>query len=153
MQRLITGFRKDEVGDWVADLDCLHAQHVRHRPPFQQRPWVQSEDGRAARVGTTLNCPLCDRAEPPPGLTLSRTAGPFDQTSVPSGLRRTHRVPAHTWGCLRVEEGSVRFRMAAHPPIDREISAGDSQAIPPQVDHEVRLAGPVRLRVDFLTRP
>ncbi|MDG7001319.1 MAG: DUF3565 domain-containing protein, partial [Nitrososphaerota archaeon] len=46
MFREIVGFRQDELGDWVAELSCLHAQYVRHRPPFQIRPWVLDDDER-----------------------------------------------------------------------------------------------------------
>lgn len=60
----MVGFHCDEEGDWVAHLDCGHRQHVRHRPPFQNRPWVLDEAGRAARLGALLECPLCDRGEP-----------------------------------------------------------------------------------------
>lgn len=35
MRRQIIGFHRDEEGDWVAEPDCLHAQHVCHRPPFR----------------------------------------------------------------------------------------------------------------------
>ena len=65
MKRAIAGFHQDDQGDWVAELSCLHNQHVRHRPPFQERPWVVTEAGRAGRIGTELDCPLCDRGEPP----------------------------------------------------------------------------------------
>lgn len=78
MIRAITGFHQDEEGDWVAELTCLHGQHVRHRPPFQDRPWVIDAEKRQARVGSPMDCPLCDRAEMPEGLSLLRTAGPFD---------------------------------------------------------------------------
>jgi len=30
MNRRITGFHQDDVGDWVAELDCGHTQLVRH---------------------------------------------------------------------------------------------------------------------------
>jgi Protein of unknown function (DUF3565)/Cysteine-rich CPXCG len=43
----------------VADLECGHSQHVRHEPPWQVRPWVQSPEGRAAMIGTALECPFC----------------------------------------------------------------------------------------------
>src|SRR5215212_3917235 len=66
--RTIDGFHQDAEGDWVADLVCLHSQHVRHRPPFFDRPWVTSAAGRAERIGTALDCPLCDRAELPADL-------------------------------------------------------------------------------------
>jgi hypothetical protein len=60
----MTGFWRDDDGDWVAYLDCGHRQHVRHRPPFQDRAWVQTEEGRASRMGGLLECPLCERGEP-----------------------------------------------------------------------------------------
>lgn len=59
------GFHRDDEGDWVAHLDCGHRQHVRHRPPFQERPWVVGAEGRASRSGAPIECPLCDRGEPP----------------------------------------------------------------------------------------
>jgi len=52
MIRTIVGFHRDEEGDWVAELSCDHAQHVRHRPPFWDREWVTTEEGRTARIGT-----------------------------------------------------------------------------------------------------
>jgi hypothetical protein len=63
MQRAILGFHRDEQGDWVAHLACGHRRHVRHRPPFELRPWVIDAEGRRGRVGTPLECGLCDRAE------------------------------------------------------------------------------------------
>ena len=39
MQRKITGFHLDEEGHWVAELECGHNQHVRHDPPYVERPW------------------------------------------------------------------------------------------------------------------
>jgi tellurite methyltransferase len=150
--RHITGFHQDDEGNWVAQLDCLHNQHLRHRPPFQQRPWVITAAGRAERIGSELACPLCDRAEMPDGLTVVRTAGPFDETTLPAGLRQSHQVPAGTWGCLRVREGSVGFWLGTDPPVEYHLEAGQTQVIPPEVLHEVRLMGPVRLVIEFLRR-
>ena len=59
MQRAIIGFHRDEHGDWVADLECGHAQHVRHKPPFIERPWVTTAAGRQAHIGKRLVCVLC----------------------------------------------------------------------------------------------
>jgi hypothetical protein len=64
IKRAITGFHTDEQGDWVAELDCGHGQHVRHRPPWQLRPWVTSATGRARRIGQRLRCKKCERGEP-----------------------------------------------------------------------------------------
>lgn len=81
MRREIVGFVTDEAGGWVALLDCRHRQHVRHRPPFRDAPWVLVDEEREQRIGTALDCPRCDRCELPPDL----------------------------WGRLRVETGSLRF--------------------------------------------
>jgi hypothetical protein len=67
--RAITGFHQDEAGHWVADLECGHGQHVRHNPPWEIRPWVLTEEGRRAMLGTTLSCMICKApfAWPPGG--------------------------------------------------------------------------------------
>ena len=148
--RTIDGFHQDDAGDWVAELSCLHNQHVRHQPPFWDRPWVIDPVQRAAHIGAELECPLCDRTELPEGLVLARTAGPFDAETLPTGLQRAHRVADRTWGLLRVMEGSVDFTIETDPPVHRRLEAGDRQPIPPSVPHAVGLLGPVRLAVDFL---
>jgi tellurite methyltransferase len=152
MNRTMVGFHPDEAGDWVAELDCLHNQHVRHRPPFQERPWTLTGEGRAARLGQELDCPLCDRAEPPEGLVVVRRAGPFDETSLPAGLRREHRVAAGVWGRLRVQDGRIRLFMSTTPPLERTLGPGEDQALPPAVTHRLHLIGPVRLEIEFLAR-
>jgi hypothetical protein len=78
MQQRIVRFHQDEQQHWVADLSCGHTQHVRHDPPWQERPWVLKEPERNARIGTTLNCVLCD--EPPSsGVISTESADTFDQ--------------------------------------------------------------------------
>jgi hypothetical protein len=58
-ERLIVGFHQDQENDWVAELECGHNQHVRHDPPWQERAWVLSSEGRFSRLGTRLICRLC----------------------------------------------------------------------------------------------
>jgi uncharacterized protein DUF3565 len=58
--RRIVGFHQDADGDWVAELECGHTQHVRHHPPWQIREWVTTADGRAGRIGTSLECGRCE---------------------------------------------------------------------------------------------
>ncbi|WP_425918953.1 DUF3565 domain-containing protein [Acinetobacter sp. TSRC1-2] len=60
MQQAIIGFHLDEEDHWVADLVCGHAQHVRHNPPWQNRPWVITEKGRKEKLGMLLECKMCD---------------------------------------------------------------------------------------------
>jgi tellurite resistance-related uncharacterized protein len=148
--RRIAGFHQDDGGDWVAELSCLHNQHVRHRPPFQDRPWVTTADGRADKLGSGIDCPLCDRTELPAGLHVVRTAGPFDADSVPAGLRAAHRVADATWGMLRVIDGTVRISIDTQPAIVRRLGARDDQAIPPLVPHHLEVDAAVTLVVDFL---
>jgi Protein of unknown function (DUF3565) len=57
---MIVGFHCDELGDHVAELSCGHDQHVRHQPPFRLRPWVLDPVERDERIGTAIECPLCD---------------------------------------------------------------------------------------------
>lgn len=65
MKQAITGYHKDAENDWVAELNCGHFQHVRHNPPWINRPWVESAAGRNAKLGHELNCVKCDAGEPP----------------------------------------------------------------------------------------
>jgi hypothetical protein len=67
MERRIAGYHQDEEGDWVAELDCGHFQHVRHNPPWTSRPWVVTPEGRQGMLGTVLKCKKCDEGLPPDG--------------------------------------------------------------------------------------
>lgn len=63
MRQAIVGFHRDDENHWVARLACGHNQHVRHDPPWVNRPWVITETGRAGRLGQTLECLKCDCGE------------------------------------------------------------------------------------------
>jgi hypothetical protein len=65
MERRITGFHQDEAQDWVAELECGHNQHVRHDPPWTNRPWVVTPAGREQVLGRMLSCRKCDQGAPP----------------------------------------------------------------------------------------
>jgi len=151
VQRDITGYHRDEAGDWVAELSCGHRQHVRHRPPFQLRPWVLQAEERTARVGTPLDCPLCDRAELPDALELVRSTPDWDENTMPSGVRRSHRIAKGTWGLIHVRRGQLRFVARTEPPLEIVIGPGSTQPIPPKVEHEVQPLGSVGFSIDFLS--
>jgi tellurite methyltransferase len=151
VERSITGYHRDEVGDRVAELVCGHNQHVRHRPPFQIRPWVLTEGEREARVGAPLECPLCDRAELPAATRLIRCSPEWDEGTLPPGLRRAHRLGPGTWGRIVVKEGRLLFSMASEPRLEVELThQTGAQAIPPDIEHEVSPIGPVRFSIEFL---
>jgi len=63
MQQAIVGFHIDEENHWVADLACGHTQHVRHDPPWQNRPWVLTEQGRKEKLGVMLECKKCEEKD------------------------------------------------------------------------------------------
>lgn len=143
------GFHIDEEGDWVAHLDCGHRQHVRHRPPFQERSWVVDETGRRGRLGEPLECPLCDRAEMPEGLEHVRTTATWDPATMPPGLRADHRLAAGVWGLLVVEQATVRFHAdtLAATPVD--VVAGAPQPIPPGVEHHAEPLEGARFHIEL----
>ena len=58
----IVGYHQDDEKNWVAELSCGHQQHVRHRPPLSERPWVETEAGRVAKIGHAVVCAECARA-------------------------------------------------------------------------------------------
>ena len=60
VKRAVTGFELDDEGHWRAKLECRHYQHVRHQPPLRVREWTLTEEGRASRIGQTLECKKCD---------------------------------------------------------------------------------------------
>lgn len=60
MLQPIIDFYTDPENYWVAKLACGHSQHVRHSPPWQNRPWVISKQGREEKLGMMLACKLCD---------------------------------------------------------------------------------------------
>ncbi|WP_202901619.1 DUF3565 domain-containing protein [Bryobacter aggregatus] len=67
----VVGYQKDAEDEWVAVLACGHTRHLRHRPPWELRPWVLTEEGRAAFLGTDLNCTKCEDSPSP--LTIPPT--------------------------------------------------------------------------------
>lgn len=61
MKQKISGYHKDEEDHWVAQLQCGHFQHVRHDPPWTNRLWVITQEGRESMLGFELNCKKCDQ--------------------------------------------------------------------------------------------
>lgn len=64
MEQAIVGFHLDDEQHWVAELACGHNQHVRHDPPWTNRLWTQTPEGRASVLGRVLNCKKCDAGAP-----------------------------------------------------------------------------------------
>jgi hypothetical protein len=62
-ERRIIGFHQDEHSDWVADLECGHTRHVRHNPPWEERPWVVTPEGREQFLGQLVRCRKCEERD------------------------------------------------------------------------------------------
>ena len=152
MKRPITGFRTDEHGDWVALLDCGHPQHVRHNPPFTNRSWVVTEQGRNSRLGEVLNCVRCDRFELPAHFVAYKQTPIFTEASLPEGLKQDHSTKTGVWAKIIVTEGKLLYRVAALGT-EMELSRNQAGIIVPEVLHCVEPVGAVRFFVEFYRSP
>ena len=95
MKQPIVGYHLDDEGSWVAELACGHAQHIRHEPPWQVRPWVTSPEGRASFLGYELDCLQCDLEKPEPEKPEPEKPEPEMQCEFAAGRasRRAPRLP------------------------------------------------------------
>jgi tellurite methyltransferase len=148
MIRTIVDFRLNPEGDWVAILSCGHPQHVRHNPPFVNRPWTTTEEGRSSKLGRTLNCVRCDRFEMPEGFVPYRQTPVFTETCMPPGLKKDHSTKTGVWAKIVVEEGRLRYRLDALE-VDMELCANRPGIVVPEVSHRVEPLGTVRFFLKF----
>ena len=152
MERTITGFKFDDEGDPVAILSCGHLQHVRHNPPFINRPWVTTGEGRNSMLGKTLNCVRCDKFELPDSFIAYKRTPVFTEESLPAALRKDHSTRTGVWAKIIVEEGKVRYRVPALEA-DMELSPDKIGIVVPEVLHNVEPLGAIRFFVEFYKAP
>jgi tellurite resistance-related uncharacterized protein len=146
MLRAIRGFHRDADGAWVAELLCGHNQHVRHDPPWQNRPWVADAAARQARLGSELDCVFCNMAALPEGLTAYKQTATFSERDVPAGLLRDHRTQAGVWAEIIVEEGKLEYTCGRGSFV---LCPGVVGIVEPTQPHHVRPLGEVRFYVRF----
>ena len=151
MRRLITSFKIDEHGDWLAFLSCGHTQHFRHRPPFEERPWVIIEAGRREKLGKPIDCVRCNRFEMPENLKPYRQTAEFNERTIPQSLRRDHSTKAGVWAKIKVIEGKLNYRIDALGA-QFELSPEVPGIVIPEVRHHVEPIGCVRFFVEFCRR-
>jgi tellurite methyltransferase len=147
--RAIVGFHQDQEGEWIAELACGHSQHVRHAPPWQLRPWVETEAGRAQQLGAEVPCPSCAMPSLPEGVTQYKQTTEFDEQTLPVGLRNRHTLKAGTWGRIVVLEGKLLYVIDREPSTAFVLTPALPGIIAPEVAHHVEPRGPVRLRIEF----
>ncbi|MGH0030653.1 MAG: DUF3565 domain-containing protein [Myxococcota bacterium] len=152
MRRPITGFHRDEAGDFVAELSCGHGQHVRHDPPLVERPWVLSEEGRASRLGDTLDCVRCDARELPEGYEAFRRTRSFDADSLPDALRSRHDTKAGIWARIHVTAGEVTYRVHEPYHTQERLTPAAPGTVLPEVPHELSGDGTFQVYVEFWRR-
>lgn len=152
MERSISGYHVDDDGDWVAELDCGHGQHVRHTPPFFQRPWVTSVEGRNSRLGHKLNCLRCDELEFPEGLIAFSRTPEFTKETIPPGLQASHTTKVGVWGRIHVLEGLLRYCIPQEPPREFLLDAEHDGIIAPELPHFVKAEGELRFYVEFFRK-
>ena len=121
---------------------------MRHQPPFINRPWVESEQGRADRIGQSLDCVRCDRFELPDDFEPYKRTPQFDQASVPAALTRDHQTKAGVWARIRVERGRLRY-VVESLAVDIEITSEEDGIVVPEVPHFVEPLGEVVFSVEF----
>ena len=147
--RAIVGFHQDQEGAWIAELACGHGQHVRHPPPWQLRPWVETEAGRAQHLGAELPCPSCVMPSLPEGVIQYKQTPEFDAQTLPTGLRSRHTLKPRTWGRIIVLEGKLLYVIEGEPGIAFVLTPELPGIVAPEVPHHVEPRGPVRLHIEF----
>ncbi len=152
MERSITVFALDDKGDPIAILSCGHPQHVRNNPPFINRPWVATEQGRNGMIGKILNCVRCDKFELPEHFVAYKKTPIFTEESVPTNLKKDHSTKVGVWAKIIVTAGRLRYRVNALET-DTQLSPDKFGVVVPEVAHSVEPLGEVRFFVEFYKAP
>ena len=145
----VRAFHQDEEGAWVAELECGHAQHVRHRPPMETREWVLTEEGRQTKVGASFPCRYCLMPRTPTEASEYKRTATFDKATTPAGLLKSHTTKDDVWGEIVVVAGRVLYVIEP----DEEsfvLKPGLNGTIAPRVPHHVEPEDGARFFVRFL---
>jgi tellurite resistance-related uncharacterized protein len=89
----------------------------------------------------------------PPDVNAYQRTGEFSETTVPAALLRRHTTKPAVWGCIRVLEGSLLYRILEPQLEETTLSPGIDGVVEPEIPHEVRPLGAVRFFVEFLRVP
>jgi tellurite methyltransferase len=141
------GFHRDVSGDWVAELACGHERHVRHRPPWELRPWVTTPEGRASMLGRSIECVACRQIQLPSSAREYKRTATFTELTLPAALRADHRTKPGTWARIVVHVGRAEYHARGRVKI---LEPGVVGIVEPEVPHRLVPLGPLEVHVEFL---
>lgn len=144
MKRPITGFALDDEGHWTALLDCGHRQHVRHQPPFINRPWVVTPQGRAGKLGEVLNCVRCDARELPDHFVARGNRSLAGPALIATA--------AGEWVRIDVTQGALHVR-AAELAVDELLVPGEACVVVPGLAHALAPRGDLVASLTYFRAP
>lgn len=150
MKSRIVGFEQDTHGHWMAQLACGHTRPVRHRPPWQNHPWVLSSEGRRERLGMPIHCRGCSSPVEPDAVVELKRSRTFTDADMPPALRERQVTPAGVWARIHVLRGRLRCRILADPARTLELGAGDTALVEPGTAHALDPVGRVAFFVAVL---
>lgn len=138
VKRPIIGYGTDEEDDWFAILDCGHRQHVRHRPPFVNRPWATTVAGRQRFLGHELDCVRCDRLELPDAktLVLAYRTPIYSGDDVPATLAGWNESEKGHWLQVVPGRGQLRCQIPALD-VDMKLTSTMPGIVPPQTPYRL----------------
>jgi tellurite resistance-related uncharacterized protein len=101
---------------------------------------VLTEEGRAGRLGQTLECVLCERREMPSGYAPYKRTPTFRRETIPPGLLRRHDTKAGIWAVLHVVAGDVEYFEPTGSGETRVlVRAGETVTVAPEREHHVAM--------------
>lgn len=145
MQRTILGFGRDAEGDWAARLACGHNRHVRHRPPFINRPWVIHAAGRASWLGRSFDCLRCDRLEWPVRILEHRAPDEVFKLDC-NDVLAYRAAPNRDWQKIEIESGCAMLSIELLQ-IEQSLCSGSVTAIPPTLAFHLKALTAARGRI------
>lgn len=151
MKRKIHAFFQDAQSHWGARLECGHTRPVRHRPPWQNHPWVLTPEGRRTHLGQQMYCRLCVEGAPPAQLTVVNRTPNFTEITMPPLLRERHILPESRYAYVHVLRGRLRYRTLDVVSASEQICVpGVPALIPPRRPHALEPLGAVLFYLELL---
>jgi len=146
----MVGFHRDQDGAWFAELECGHPQHVRHQPPWQERLWVTTEQGRAHKLGKELDCLYCNMPQLPSAASVYKRTPVFTEQTMPAALLSEHRTQEGVWGRIVVTDGNLVYIINEPRSQQWVLRPGIQGIIAPAQRHHIRPQGLVKFQIEFL---